>query len=65
MKNSSFLSGTNYENGSGSKFTLIKNVDCKHAEVVTTATITLLQPYLDKTLRLQQTTSKSLRDTEP
>ena len=33
-----------------SKFTLIKKVDSKHAEVVTAATIILLQPYLDKTL---------------
>jgi IS30 family transposase len=35
-----------------SKFTLIKKVDSKHAEVVTAATITLLQPYLDKTLTI-------------
>jgi len=35
-----------------SKFTLIKKVDSKHAEVVTEATITLLQPYLDKTLTI-------------
>jgi IS30 family transposase len=35
-----------------SKFTLIKKVDSKHAEVVTDATITLLQPYLDKTLTI-------------
>jgi IS30 family transposase len=35
-----------------SKFTLIKKVDSKHAEVVTTATISLLQPYLDKTLTI-------------
>ena len=33
-----------------SKFTLIKKVDSKHAEVVTAATIILLQPYLDKAL---------------
>ena len=35
-----------------SKFTLIKKVDSKHAEVVTAATISLLQPYLDKTLTI-------------
>jgi len=35
-----------------SKFTLIKKVNSKHAEVVTHATITLLQPYLDKTLTI-------------
>jgi len=31
-----------------SKFTLIKKVDSKHAEVVTQATIMLLKPYMDK-----------------
>jgi IS30 family transposase len=35
-----------------SKFTLIKKVDSKHAEVVTAATIMLLKPYLDKTLTI-------------
>jgi len=35
-----------------SKFTLIKKVDSKHAEVVTAATISLLQPYLNKTLTI-------------
>jgi transposase, IS30 family len=35
-----------------SKFTLIKKVDSKHAEVFTEATISLLQPYLDKTLTI-------------
>lgn len=35
-----------------SKFTLIKKVDSKRAEVVTEATITLLKPYLDKTLTI-------------
>jgi IS30 family transposase len=35
-----------------SKFTLIKKVASKHAEVVTEATITLLRPYLDKTLTI-------------
>lgn len=35
-----------------SKFTLVKKVDSKHAEVVTQATITLLTPYLDKTLTI-------------
>ena len=36
----------------GSKLTLIKKVDSKHAEVFTAATIILLQPYLDKTLTI-------------
>jgi transposase, IS30 family len=35
-----------------SKFTLIKKVASKHAEVVTEATISLLKPYLDKTLTI-------------
>lgn len=35
-----------------SKFTLIKKVESKHAEVVTAATISLLQPYLNKTLTI-------------
>ena len=35
-----------------SKFTLIKKVNSKHAGVVTEATITLLSPYLDKTLTI-------------
>ena len=35
-----------------SKFTLIKKVASKHAEVVTEATVLLLQPYLDKTLTI-------------
>jgi transposase, IS30 family len=35
-----------------SKFTLIKKVNTKHAEVVTEATISLLLPYLDKTLTI-------------
>jgi IS30 family transposase len=35
-----------------SKFTLIKKVASKHADVVTDATITLLQPYLDKALTI-------------
>jgi IS30 family transposase len=35
-----------------SKLTLIKKVPSKHADVVTEATITLLQPYLDKTLTI-------------
>jgi len=35
-----------------SKFTLIKKVDSKHADVVTAATISLLLPYLDKTLTI-------------
>jgi IS30 family transposase len=32
-----------------SKFTLIKKVDSKQAQVVTEATVTLLTPYLDQT----------------
>ena len=35
-----------------SKFTLIKKVNSKYAGVVTEATITLLSPYLDKTLTI-------------
>jgi IS30 family transposase len=35
-----------------SKFTLIKKVASKHADVVTEATITLLRPYLDKTMTI-------------
>jgi IS30 family transposase len=35
-----------------SKFTLIKKVDSKHAEVVTQATVMLLKPYLDKVLTI-------------
>ena len=35
-----------------SKFNLIKKVASKHADVVTEATITLLRPYLDKTLTI-------------
>jgi IS30 family transposase len=35
-----------------SKLTLIKKVASKHADVVTEATITLLQPYLDKTITI-------------
>jgi transposase, IS30 family len=35
-----------------SKFTLIKKVASKHADVVTEATITLLSPYLEKTLTI-------------
>ena len=31
---------------------LIRKVDSKHAEVVTAATIILLQPYLDKALTI-------------
>ena len=36
----------------GSKFTLIKKVDSKHAEVVRQATLMLLKPYLDKVLTI-------------
>jgi IS30 family transposase len=35
-----------------SKFTLIKKVASKHAEVVAEATLTLLRPYLDKALTI-------------
>ena len=35
-----------------SKFTLIKKVDSKQAEVVTEATMMLLRPYLDKVLTI-------------
>lgn len=35
-----------------SKLTLIKKVPSKHADIVTEATITLLGPYLDKTLTI-------------
>ena len=35
-----------------SKFTLIKKVDSKHADVITEATIVLLTPYLDKTFTI-------------
>ncbi len=35
-----------------SKFTLIKKVDSKHAEVVTQTTVTLLKPYMDKVLSI-------------
>lgn len=35
-----------------SKFALIKKVDSKHADVVTEATVTLLKPYLDKSLTI-------------
>jgi IS30 family transposase len=35
-----------------SKFTLIKIVASKHAEVVTAATISLLKPYMDKTFTI-------------
>ena len=42
-----------------SKFALIKKVNSKHAEVVTEATITLLQSYLDKTLTITAVVAKS------
>jgi transposase, IS30 family len=35
-----------------SKLTLIKKVASKHADIVAKATITLLRPYLDKTLTI-------------
>lgn len=43
-----------------SKFTLIKKVDSKHADVVTGATITFLKPYLDKTLTITADNRKNL-----
>jgi IS30 family transposase len=42
-----------------SKFTLIKKVDSKHAEVVTQATVTLLKPYIDKVLTITADNGKS------
>ncbi|MEY3881961.1 MAG: hypothetical protein RIQ94_2757, partial [Pseudomonadota bacterium] len=42
-----------------SKFTLIKKVDSKHAEIVTQATVMLLKPYIDKVLTLPPITAKS------
>ena len=47
-----------------SKFTLIKKVDSKHARVVTNATITLLKPYLDKTLTITADNGKEFADHE-
>jgi transposase, IS30 family len=47
-----------------SKFTLIKKVACKHAEVVTEATILLLQPYLDKTLTITADNGKEFASHE-
>jgi IS30 family transposase len=47
-----------------SKFTLIKKVASKHAEVVTAATISLLQPYLDKTLTITADNGKEFADHE-
>jgi IS30 family transposase len=34
------------------KITLIQKIDSKHEEVLTTATIMLLQPFLEKTLTI-------------
>ena len=45
-----------------SKFALIKKVNSKHAEVVTEATIALLQSYLDKALTITAVVAKSLPD---
>src|SRR5664279_164876 len=47
-----------------SKFTLIKRVDSKHAEVVTAATIILLQPYIDKTLTITADNGKEFAEHE-
>ncbi|MDD5412667.1 MAG: IS30 family transposase [Methylobacter sp.] len=43
-----------------SKFTLIKKVDSRHAEVVTAATTILLQSHLDKTLTITADNGKEL-----
>ena len=47
-----------------SKFTLIKKVDSKHAEVVTAATISLLRPYLNKTLTITADNVKEFAEHE-
>lgn len=47
-----------------SKFTLIKKVDSKHAEVVANATIRLLKPYLDRTLTITADNGKEFADHE-
>ena len=47
-----------------SKFTLIKKVDSKHAEVVTAATISLLRPYLNKTLTITADNGKEFAEHE-
>ena len=47
-----------------SKFTLIKKVDSKHAEVVTKATITLLKPHMDKTLTITADNGKEFAEHE-
>jgi IS30 family transposase len=47
-----------------SKFTLIKKVDSKQADVVTEATITLLRPYLDKTLTITADNGKEFASHE-
>ena len=46
--------------GRAPKFTLAKKVASKHADVVTEATITLLRPYLDKTLTITAGNGKEL-----
>ena len=45
-----------------SKFTLIKKVDSKRADVVTEATISLLKPYLDKVLTITADNGKEFSD---
>jgi transposase, IS30 family len=47
-----------------SKFTLIKKVTSKHAEVVAAATISLLQPYLDKALTITADNGKEFTEHE-
>lgn len=47
-----------------SKFTLIKKVDSKHAEGVAEATITLLKPYMDKTLTITADNGKEFAEHE-
>ena len=43
-----------------SKFTLIANVESKHAEGVTTATVSLLKPYQDKVFTITADNGKEL-----
>ena len=47
-----------------SKFTLIKKVDSKHAEVVAKATITLLKSYIDRTFTITADNGKEFAEHE-
>lgn len=47
-----------------SKFTLIKKVDSKQADIVAAATITLLKPYVDKTLTITADNGKEFANHE-